>query len=155
LAPHIDLSRTIDDRLGMHQAQYAWMNNNSTNNSPLLSTGCHVSGAMGSLNSAGASSTVTLSSHTFILYLYDCGAGGETNILRKVPGRRCEFTGSENLITSVKPLRGRLLVSSTFFLFINVVPDLLSHMLLRYFHTAALMQVMLSLIPQSFCCEEK
>jgi hypothetical protein len=116
LAPHIDLSRTIDDRLGMHQAQYAWMNNNSTNNSPLLSTGCHVSGAMGSLNSAVASSTVTLSSHTFILYLHDCGAGGETNILRKVPGRRCEFTGSENLITSVKPQRGRLLVGSTVFL---------------------------------------
>jgi hypothetical protein len=71
---------------------------------------------MGSFNSAGASSTVTLSSHTFILYLHDCGAGGETNILRKVPGRRCEFTGSENLITSVKPQRGRLLVGSTVFL---------------------------------------
>lgn len=89
LAPHIDLSRIIDHRLACHQAD----NDNKT--ATLIDQ---------------ARPVPTRSTHTFILYLCDAEHGGATNILRKVPGKRCEFVGDENVIRSVKPRRGRLLV---------------------------------------------
>lgn len=50
------------------------------------------------------------STHTFILYLTDCDSGGETCLLRQLPGRRFTLTEQENVIASVQPQAGRLLV---------------------------------------------
>lgn len=55
---------------------------------------------------------VRSSTHTFILYLSDCGRGGETRLLRRVPGRGCLGGEDENTIASVAPQCGRLLVST-------------------------------------------
>lgn len=55
-------------------------------------------------------STSRTSTHTFILYLTDCESGGETRLLRKVPGRNFKLTEQENTLAAVQPRAGRLLV---------------------------------------------
>lgn len=52
------------------------------------------------------------SSHTFVLYLTHCDVGGETLLLRRVPGKRCNLTSDENALATVRPRRGRILVST-------------------------------------------
>ncbi len=58
------------------------------------------------------------STHTFILYLQDCVAGGETALLHSIPpcpsdpGARCSMTNCDEsfVLALVTPKRGRLLL---------------------------------------------
>jgi len=71
-------------------------------------------------NTTGSTATTTTttidettsrtSTHTFILYLTDCESGGETILLRQVPGRRFTMSMQENTLATVRPRAGRLLV---------------------------------------------
>jgi hypothetical protein len=50
------------------------------------------------------------STHTFILYLSESSAGGETHLLRRVPGRNFHLSAAENILATVQPRLGRLLL---------------------------------------------
>ena len=62
------------------------------------------------------------STHTFLLYLTDCAAGGETALLRRLPrnddggngggqgGGDNDQNDGDNLLAAVAPRRGRLLL---------------------------------------------
>ena len=51
------------------------------------------------------------SSHTFLLYLSDCGSGGETALLERIPDPALGPAGGLSVtIAAVTPRRGRLLL---------------------------------------------
>ena len=65
-------------------------------------------------------SMIVESTFTFILYLTDCNDGGETVFLRRLSDKMdCRNPksgideGSSNIISRVKPKRGRLLIFSS------------------------------------------
>ena len=107
MAPHIDLTRQLDRRVSMDA---------STGELIESVEALHISAEGNVTTSANNNTTTSInkpsrtSTHTFILYLTDCESGGETVLLRQVPGRRFALTEQENILAAVRPCAGRLFV---------------------------------------------
>ena len=92
MAPHVDLSKALD------RVDSTW-------------SGKGVGGENGENVEVAGSKPALATTHTFLLYLRTCDAGGETALLREVKSAAgaAGAVGAESL-AEVKPLRGRLLV---------------------------------------------
>ena len=103
----------IDDKSNSNQTTTNKNINMNSNESHRLMSTAAIQTSSTSTETYNKTSSIT-STHTFILYLTDCDSGGETSLLRRVPGRKFCLTADENTIVKIKPKKGRLLVGTTY-----------------------------------------